>query len=137
MVEGDNFAVPTENKPSTIRRQSVREAQEEQERAAATGPPAQTEPRQSPPPGEETKQSPKPDFDINKVFSSVRSPTAGHQRRPSQPPPLAPAAGGPAGGPGVGPGGSTGCCRTTGRSRRRTRRRRRRTRTWCGAGPWS
>lgn len=35
----------------------------------------------------DTQQSPTTDFDINKVFSSVKSPTAAHQRRPSGPVP--------------------------------------------------
>lgn len=33
----------------------------------------------------DTQQSPNSDFDINKVFSSVKSPTAAHRRRPSGP----------------------------------------------------
>lgn len=33
----------------------------------------------------DTQQSPTSDFDINKVFSSVKSPTAAHRRRPSGP----------------------------------------------------
>lgn len=35
----------------------------------------------------DTRQSPNSDFDINKVFSSVKSPTAVHRRRPSGPAP--------------------------------------------------
>lgn len=43
----------------------------------------------------DTQQSPTTNFDINKVFSSVKSPTAAHQRRPSGP--------APSQGPGVDP----------------------------------
>lgn len=43
----------------------------------------------------DTQQSPTSDFDINKVFSSVKSPTAAHRRRPSGP--------APSQGPGVDP----------------------------------
>ncbi len=100
MVEGDNFAMPTENKPSAIRRQSVREGQEpkpqEPEHPADVELPAQLELRQSPAPRDETQPSPKNDFDINKVFSSVRSPVTAQPRQPSQPAPLAE-------GPGVDP----------------------------------
>lgn len=43
----------------------------------------------------DTQQSPNTEFDINRVFSSVKSPTVAHQRRPSGP--------APAQGPGVDP----------------------------------
>ena len=101
IVESDNFTVPSEDKPSAIRRQSVREAQEPKAEDETAQPelPADIDTRRSP--AEEglhidTQQSPKTDFDINKVFSSVRSPTAAHQRRPSQPVPTS-------SGPGVDP----------------------------------
>ena len=103
MVEGDSFTVPSEDRPSALRRQSVREpepkAQQDAERPAPPDSPARAARRRSPPEEAlrvETRHSPKTDFDINKVFSSVRSPAAAHHRRPSQPVPSS-------AGPGVDP----------------------------------
>jgi len=103
MIESDSFTVPSENKPSVLRRQSVRDGADakgqDQDQSAASESPAQAALRRSPPKDGlhvETQHSPKTDFDINKVFSSVRSPTAAHHRRPSQPAPSS-------AGPGVDP----------------------------------
>lgn len=118
IIGDDNFAIPSDETPgpSVARRHSTRESrsessqpqppllppQEEEDRdqvelpAHFDQPPPQPQP--SPKDGLriETKHSPKTDFDINKVFSSVKSPTGSANRRPSN---LA----GPAGGPGVDP----------------------------------
>jgi hypothetical protein len=78
VVEADTF-IPSEDTPSVIRRPSMREPAPE---ASKPEPAEQAE-------GVlhiDTHPSPKqPDFDINKVFSSVRSPTTTHHRRPSAP----------------------------------------------------
>ncbi|CAK7229043.1 Transcription factor bye1 [Sporothrix curviconia] len=106
IVERDSAAVASEDKPSSLRRQSARDASDAAATGAATAgagggggarraPEAASGARQGR--GSlrvETKGSggggDKKDFDIKRVFSSVRSPTstsatAGHQRRPSQP----------------------------------------------------
>ncbi|KAI0026001.1 hypothetical protein F4780DRAFT_2716 [Xylariomycetidae sp. FL0641] len=94
IVEGDNVAVTGDDAPSHLRQQGAREAAQtdgtgneraksiSQERGtpaharrASTGPlRVDTQPQQSPRPS---------DFDIGKVFSSVRSPSVSHQRRAS------------------------------------------------------
>jgi hypothetical protein len=93
---GTGFTVPSEDKPSALRRQSVRE--HDQDRAVGTDSAPGPDAQQSTPKEDghaEAQQSPKTEFDINKVFSTVRSPTAAQHRRPSQPV--------PSGGPGIDP----------------------------------
>lgn len=103
IVEDDNVATTTEEVPSNLRRQSVRDtatteagsptehehdhvhdhadSQVELPANIGSGPlRIDTEAKHSPRQG---------DFDINKVFSSVKSPSATHQRRPSGPAPSA------------------------------------------------
>ncbi|KAI0002327.1 hypothetical protein F4779DRAFT_603939 [Xylariaceae sp. FL0662B] len=98
IIEADNFPVATDEVPSNLRRQSVREASEAENassephapsiqdgasptnvggRSGSSSGPLRVDtqaPQHSP------KQS---DFDIGKVFSSVRSPSSSHQRRAS------------------------------------------------------
>ena len=119
MVGDDSFAIPSDETPgpSIGRRQSARRESnseavppqsEEEERDQVELPEhfdqpqaeAQSQAQPQPPPKAglhiETRHSPKMDFDINKVFSSVKSPTGSANRRPSN-------LGGPTGGPGVDP----------------------------------
>ncbi|EOO00377.1 hypothetical protein UCRPA7_4136 [Phaeoacremonium minimum UCRPA7] len=98
MVADDNFAIPSDETPSVARRPSVREplgdlarpSESDQSRDAAA-PTVDTTQRSTS--GDamqiDTQHSPSANnFDIKKVFSSVKSPTAGHNRRPSAPAPL-------------------------------------------------
>lgn len=121
MVGDDNFAIPSDETPgpSISRRQTARresnteavspEPEDDEDRdrvelpAHYEQPQPQAKSQQQPPQAQgkaglhiETKHSPRTDFDINKVFSSVKSPTGSANRRPSN-------LGGPAGGPGVDP----------------------------------
>ncbi|CAK7235307.1 Transcription factor bye1 [Sporothrix bragantina] len=98
IVERDSAAVASEDKPSSLRRQSARDASDAADAAGGAG--AASNGRRGLEAGSaarqgrsgnlrvETKGGDKKDFDLKRVFSSVRSPTtatAGHQRRPSQP----------------------------------------------------
>ncbi|KAI1501360.1 hypothetical protein F5X99DRAFT_383002 [Biscogniauxia marginata] len=95
VVEGDTFAIATDEAPSNLRQQSIREAAEVGAGAEAAGSstsevelPANATRRSSSGPlrvdTQAPSHSPKPsDFDIGKVFSSVRSPSVSHQRRSS------------------------------------------------------
>ncbi|KAI0906213.1 hypothetical protein F4823DRAFT_627233 [Ustulina deusta] len=97
VVEAESFTAPIDEAPSQLRQQGIREAAEatgavvgaDADAGAASGdgekpaPPRRTS---SGPLRINTQplQSPKPsDFDLGKVFSSVRSPSAPHQRRAS------------------------------------------------------
>ncbi|KAI0129833.1 hypothetical protein BJ170DRAFT_289691 [Xylariales sp. AK1849] len=96
IIEPESFSMAPEEAPSALRRQSVRDA------VASEGEkPNEQDENQVELPANigsaplrvdtQAKQaSPRQgDFDINKVFSSVKSPSAGHQRRPSAPAPSA------------------------------------------------
>ncbi|KAI0391825.1 hypothetical protein F5Y17DRAFT_438830 [Xylariaceae sp. FL0594] len=98
VVEADNFAMAVDETPSQLRQQGIREAAvaREAEGKAKTGATAETNMGESAKPGlrrassgplrinTQPSQSPKPvDFDIGKVYSSVRSPSVSHQRRAS------------------------------------------------------
>ena len=114
VVGGDDFAMPSDETPgpSVGRRSNKREPQSgpappapapaqhgEKEQAEQSAQPDHPPPSPAAPRDGlhvDTKQSPRTDFDINKVFSSVKSPTAGHNRHPSN-------QAGPAGGPGIDP----------------------------------
>ncbi len=96
LVERDNANVASEEKPSALRRQSLRDGGGEGSGLVASdgdrpGSSVGISHRQVHGRGSlrvETKSelSSKKDFDLKRVFSSVRSPTsASHQRRPSQP----------------------------------------------------
>ncbi|KAI1338930.1 hypothetical protein F5Y15DRAFT_102183 [Xylariaceae sp. FL0016] len=91
VVESDNFAMAVDDVPSNLRQKGATEADESTDvktptpagplpanpRRASSGPlRVNTQPQHSPKPS---------DFDIGKVFNSVRSPSASHQRRPSAP----------------------------------------------------
>lgn len=90
LIEGDGVAAPNEAS-SFPQRQLSRDTPAQ---SSKTGGPARMN-SQGPashsrkPSGEsmriDTQQSPTSDFDINKVFSSVKSPTAAQRRRPSAP----------------------------------------------------
>lgn len=93
-IENDSF-MATEEVPSAVRRQSVRDAA-----AAETGKPGEQIENSVELPANvgagplridtQTKQSPRQgNFDIDKVFSSVKSPSGTVQRRPSAPVPSA------------------------------------------------
>lgn len=99
MVADENFAIPSDETPSVARRPSAREPPGE-----AARPSESDQSRESAAPGADNTQysasgdamqidpqhSPSADnFDIKKVFSSVKSPTVGHHRRPSAPAPVA------------------------------------------------
>ncbi|KAI0382197.1 hypothetical protein F5Y04DRAFT_50711 [Hypomontagnella monticulosa] len=97
MIEQDHIPMETDDVPSNLRRQAVREASEAEgsghepaassadgttssanggSRSGSMGGPLRVD--------TQTQQSPKKsDFDIGKVFSSVKSPSAPHQRRAS------------------------------------------------------
>lgn len=111
LIGDDGFAIPSDETPSGGRRPTVgRESAEEEKPALPPkGPPVRTssiDRRVSHSPTgmhidtQGAQQSPRQgaDFDINKVFSTVKSPTAAHHRRPSVPVPI-----GPANGPGFDP----------------------------------
>lgn len=91
LIEGDSFSVPSET-PSFPQRQINRDSSAQASKpgaAARAGAPAS---HARTPSGEpmriDTQRSPSnPEFDINKVFSSVKSPTGSHRRRPSAPAP--------------------------------------------------
>ncbi|KAI1632952.1 hypothetical protein F4809DRAFT_625436 [Biscogniauxia mediterranea] len=95
VVEGDNFAIATDEAPSNLRQQSVREAAEAGSSAEPAGsssndaePSTNAARRSSSGPLRVDTQAPQhspksSDFDIGKVFSSVRSPSSSHQRRAS------------------------------------------------------
>ncbi|KAK8078696.1 transcription factor gsfR2 [Apiospora phragmitis] len=102
IVENESFTATTEEVPSVLRRQSVKDASAAGESSKSPGQGASATS-----PGTERPAKPlrvdtqagaqrSPKFDIDKVFSSVRSPSASaHQRRPSAPVPST--------GPGVDP----------------------------------
>ncbi|KAH8649103.1 transcription factor S-II, central domain-containing protein, partial [Xylariales sp. PMI_506] len=90
IIETDSASMATEETPSALRRQSVRDgpgaevgkAADQGDKSGKGAGPLRID--------TQGKQSPKQgDFDINKVFSSVKSPSASHQRRPSAPVPSA------------------------------------------------
>ncbi|KAI1810850.1 hypothetical protein GGS20DRAFT_565673 [Poronia punctata] len=102
VVETDSFSMATDEVPSQLRQQGVREAAEAKNPGAKSqvGGGAGTEATATSGDGQKTasrrtssgplridtqpSQSPKPsDFDLGKVFSSVGSPSVNHQRRPS------------------------------------------------------
>ncbi len=90
VVESDSFAVASEEAPSALRRQSVKDgdAGNDQRSSSAKKSEGSTTPGTRPgsvaPLRIDTQPSPKPNnFDIGKVFSSVKSPSASHRRRSS------------------------------------------------------
>ncbi|CAK7212695.1 Transcription factor bye1 [Sporothrix eucalyptigena] len=93
IVERDSAAMASEDKPSSLRRQSARDASDATEAGSARrGLEAGSGVRQGRgslrvETKNEAASANKKDFDLKRVFSSVRSPTSttGHQRRPSQP----------------------------------------------------
>lgn len=109
VVEVENFAVPSDEMSSARRRLSVRDAKGEATRPQAAGeaageqvelPASHDRPTAS---GmyidtQAAQYSPKQDFDIKKVFNTVKSPTQAHKRRPSVAIPV-----GASNGPGVDP----------------------------------
>ncbi|CAK7564333.1 MAG: Transcription factor bye1 [Sporothrix epigloea] len=92
LVERDTTSIISEDKPSSLRRQSAREALESAETVAVDNARRGTEAGSGAKQGSSnlrvvTKSGDEKDFDIKRVFSSVRSPTlasADHRRRPSQ-----------------------------------------------------
>ncbi|TPX13660.1 uncharacterized protein E0L32_005863 [Thyridium curvatum] len=100
LVETDDTVATTEERPALSRRQTAAAKAREKEAssAAAEAPGAPSQAKASPKEGLhiDTQGSPKHEFDINKVFSSVRSPSTTQPRRPSQPVP-------PSAGPGDDP----------------------------------
>lgn len=91
LIEGDGFAVPSET-PSFPQRQINRESSGQASKSSASARPGGSASHARTPSGEpmriDTQHSPSnPDFDINKVFSSVKSPTGSQRRRPSAPAP--------------------------------------------------
>ncbi|KAJ0110064.1 spoc domain-containing protein [Diaporthe amygdali] len=92
LIEGDGFAVPSET-PSFPQRQINRESSAQASKAGAptrtAGPGSHARTPSGEPMRIDTQQSPSnPNFDINKVFSSVKSPTGSQRRRPSAPAPV-------------------------------------------------
>lgn len=91
LIEGDGFAVPSET-PSFPQRQINRESSGQASKAGGPARAGGSASHARTPSGEpmriDTQHSPSnPDFDINKVFSSVKSPTGSQRRRPSAPAP--------------------------------------------------
>ncbi|ROV87871.1 hypothetical protein VSDG_09553 [Cytospora chrysosperma] len=102
LIEGDTIAAPNEAS-SFPQRQLSRDAPAQSSKTSGPARVSSQDPASHgrKPSGEpmriDTQQSPTSDFDINKVFSSVKSPTASQRRRPSAPAPA------PSQGPGVDP----------------------------------
>ncbi|KAK7742393.1 Transcription factor bye1 [Cytospora paraplurivora] len=102
LIEGDNAAAPNETS-SFPQRQLSRDAPAQSSktsgpaRTTSQGPVSHSRKPSGEPIRIDTQQSPSSDFDINKVFSSVKSPNASQKRRPSAPAPA------PSQGPGVDP----------------------------------
>ncbi|KAK6837036.1 SPOC domain-containing protein [Apiospora arundinis] len=99
IVENESFATTTEEVPSVLRRQSVKDASAAGESSkspgqnAASGAAGAERPNKPLRVDTGSQKSPKQtDFNIDSVFSKVRSPSASvHQRRPSAPvPPTGP-----------------------------------------------
>lgn len=97
LVGDDNAATNFDETPSLARRASLRvdtpgESSKTGEQANtpdATPAASSAQPLRAGEPMQiDTQQSPRNDFDINKVFSSVKSPTVAQRRRPSAPAPL-------------------------------------------------
>ncbi|KAI1326520.1 hypothetical protein F5Y16DRAFT_225664 [Xylariaceae sp. FL0255] len=89
IVENDSFSMATDEAPSQLRQQGIREAAEAAASANREGEQSKTT-RKTTTSGplrvdtQSSQQSPKPsEFDIGKVFSSVKSPSGSHQRRAS------------------------------------------------------
>ncbi|KAI1164411.1 hypothetical protein F5B18DRAFT_650685 [Nemania serpens] len=99
VIEPENFSMAVDEAPSQLRQQGIREAAEAVSDSASVGAGVSREASsgvsEKPAPPRRTSsgplrintqpsQSPKPsDFDLGKVFSSVRSPSTPHQRRAS------------------------------------------------------
>ncbi|KUI73554.1 Transcription factor bye1 [Cytospora mali] len=102
LIDGDNVAAPNEAS-SFPQRQLSRDVPTQPPKAggparvASQGPASHSRKPSGEPMRIDTQQSPTTDFDINKVFSSVKSPTTSQRRRPSAPAPP------PSQGPGVDP----------------------------------
>lgn len=96
IVENESFTTPTEEAPSVVRRQSVRDAVGDGVKSPSQGAHSTGDQNERGGKGplrvdtQNAQHSPRQgDFDINKVFSAVRSPSVQHQRRPSAPAPSA------------------------------------------------
>ncbi|ORY58428.1 SPOC domain-containing protein [Pseudomassariella vexata] len=93
IVENDRFTATTDDVPSALRRESIREASGENEKpthrrsssADRVELPADTGRGPLRVDTQGTQQQARQGVDIDKVFSSVRSPSTSHQRRPSAP----------------------------------------------------
>lgn len=93
VVETDSFAVASEETPSALRRQSVKDGDVTSEQRSASARKSEGSATPGTRPGsvaplrvdtQAPQHSPKPNnFDIGKVFSSVKSPSASHRRRSS------------------------------------------------------
>lgn len=87
LIEGDNFVSSNDTASLPIASSS--------KAGSAKAQPPHSRKSSGDPARIDTQQSPTTEFDINRVFSSVKSPTVAHQRRPSVPAPTQ--------GPGVDP----------------------------------
>lgn len=83
LIEGDNFS--GSNEAASFPQHSV--ASSSKASGPAKAQPAHSRKSSGDPGRIDTQQSPSTEFDINRVFSSVKSPTVAHQRRPSGPAP--------------------------------------------------
>ncbi|KAJ1328062.1 lysyl-tRNA synthetase class II [Microdochium nivale] len=82
VVEGESYTTATEEAPSTLRRPDAMDVDtdgpEPKEKLNMAGAPLRVDTKAA-----STPNRPQQNFDIGKVFSSVRSPSASHQRRQS------------------------------------------------------